>query len=92
MQQSSILHRFSSFKKLLAIVAWIFRFKHNALRKQAQFNQPKYNATLFMQNPKSLTFEEIENAKRCILKLLQTQIFSSEITQLTSNGQVNKTN
>lgn len=74
---SNFLTRFSSFSKLIRVIAYCFRFCHNATGK----NSKKLSG--------QLSITEYENAHDSIIKIAQLSEFSQEIKQLTENRPIN---
>ncbi|GFW71857.1 integrase catalytic domain-containing protein [Trichonephila clavipes] len=69
------INRFSSLKKLLKTIAWVFRFVNNA--------RNIYKSMDFY-----ITADEIQNAEYFWLKCVQSEFYSAEILALKQNEQL----
>ncbi|XP_046748844.1 uncharacterized protein LOC124412770 [Diprion similis] len=71
-----VLRKFSSFGKLQRVIAFILRFKANTLGGKK--NGP-------------LSVDELENAEKAIMKLIQREAFATELQSIEQGAQVIKT-
>ncbi|XP_070068141.1 uncharacterized protein [Drosophila takahashii] len=62
----NIIERFSTYTKLVRVIAYILRFCHNAQSKKTRY----YN---------QLSTVELDNALRCVVKIVQAETFQSDI-------------
>ena len=76
--QNDILFRFSDLMKLFRVTAYINRFKNNTLNKE----------NLRVSGP--LTVIEINESSNIIVKMVQSQVFSSELQSLRKTNSVPK--
>ena len=83
------IQRFSSWRRLLGVTAWILRFISRSKRAKHQKSQEtgnKQNDSL----GKVLEPEEISNAQRYWVRETQTERFSEELTTLRGGGSVSR--
>lgn len=71
-----IWNKFSSFVTLINTMAWCLRFKNNLLCKLR-------NEELILSG---LQTEEVKNAKVAIIKLVQQEVFSSDLNSIIKHG------
>lgn len=76
-----ILERYSSYNKLIHVVAYIFRFFHNCCPKGSAHNR----VVGFLHS------EELQHARNALLKMVQLKHFPNEINNLKKNKHIHNT-
>jgi hypothetical protein len=71
----ALFKKFSSFKKLRRVMAYCLRFINNLKKNQ-------------IKETDMLTSSELQHAETCIIKIVQAELFSSEINDIKSKGEV----
>ncbi|XP_058456586.1 uncharacterized protein LOC131433982 [Malaya genurostris] len=72
-KHNSIFTRYSHFNKLVRVVTWLFRFRHNC--QSRILGQPLCLNT-------TLTLEEIENSKTQLIQLVQAESYAQELKSI----------
>jgi len=74
---NSLINRFSTFRRLIRVTATCLRFANLCRKKEVDPSSP-------------LIVEELEYAKRCLIKMEQLSAFGSEIESLRKNNAIAK--
>ncbi|XP_070855575.1 uncharacterized protein [Drosophila suzukii] len=69
----SLIERFSTYTKLVRVIAYILRFCHNAQSKKTR----SYS---------QLSPEELDNALRCVVKIVQAETFQSDMRAILAEN------
>lgn len=72
----NLFNLFSNYAKLVRVVAYILRWKRNAITKTKESGV--------------LSIAEINHATNCLIKIAHTQSFAQKMHELKNHGQVNK--
>ena len=83
------IQRFSSWRRLLRVTAWILRFISRSKRARHQKSQETGNKQNYSLE-KVLQPEEISNTERYWVRETQTECFSEELTTLRGGGSVSR--
>ncbi|XP_015431641.1 PREDICTED: uncharacterized protein LOC107187946 [Dufourea novaeangliae] len=80
----SIFERFSSYIRLVQVVAYCFKFVSNCQAKKITSHDSVYHTGV------NLTVSEIQRAENALLRLVQAEVFSGELTALRNKQLLSK--
>ncbi|XP_011858081.1 PREDICTED: uncharacterized protein LOC105555666 [Vollenhovia emeryi] len=84
-----LFERYSSYEKLIRIVAYCLRFINAVKHKRERFSRDCSSDSLVNSMP-PLSCEELENAKLTLVKNLQERFFNDEIRDISNRGNVSR--
>ncbi|KAK9694854.1 hypothetical protein QE152_g33265 [Popillia japonica] len=79
---NNLFTRYSSLSKLIRVTAYCPRFSKNIISRIKGSTKENRSG--------NLTLDEVNEARRCLIKLVQWETYASELSQLKLSGTVNR--